>query len=44
MENLALLDEILDPKFSDFTSEELAEAEQFSEYIESSVMVEGTFQ
>ncbi|SDO38105.1 Phage integrase family protein [Pseudomonas poae] len=44
LENLALLEEILDPKFSDFTPEELAEAEQLSEYIETSVMVEGTFQ
>lgn len=44
LENLALLEEILDTKFSDFTPEELAEAEQLSEYIETSVMVEGTFQ
>ena len=44
LENLALLEEILDPKFSDFTPEELGEAEQLSEYIETSVMVEGTFQ
>ena len=44
LENLSLLEEILDPNFSDFTAVELEEAERLSEYIETNVIVEGAFQ
>ncbi|MGO2287989.1 tyrosine-type recombinase/integrase [Pseudomonas lundensis] len=41
LENLALLEEILDPGMSDYSLVELEEAERLSEYIETSVVVEG---
>lgn len=44
LENLAMLDEILDPAYSDFTAKELEEAERLSEYFITSATVEGVTQ
>lgn len=44
LENLAMLDEILDPAYSDFTAQELKEAERLSEYFITSAAVEGITQ
>lgn len=44
LENLAMLDEILDPAYSDFTAQELEEAERLSEYFITSAAVEGITQ
>lgn len=44
LENLNLLENILDPELSDFSQEELEEAERLSEYVDTNIAIEGVGQ
>lgn len=44
LENLNLLENILDPELSDFSKEELEEAERLSEYVDTNIAIEGVGQ
>ena len=44
LDNLNLLENILDPEISDFTKQELEEAERLSEYVDTNIAIEGVGQ